>query len=252
MSITVSEGTDSTWSLTTITATEIITAALREINAIGQGESISSTDTSFGLGKLNRMIDQWWANREYVHYREIVSYAWTTSQTSYTIGLSGYDFTGNKPIKIEAANLIRTGSDPDEHVPINVWEVDEYFSIPYPATSAVEPIGIYYQPAAAYGTIYPYPYPENTATALANKLELLIWAQLSKFDTASTAVSLAPGYEEAIILSLAEKLCSSFEKEPPRSLSIEAGRARALLTSLNMNSPKYGTRDSGIPTAEAW
>lgn len=251
MSYTISEGTATAWAVTTITARTIITDAMREMNAIGQGETISTNDANLGLVKLNRLMDQWWASKQYVPYRQIVSYAWSTSKSSYTIGPSG-DFVGDRPVRVEKANLIRTWTDPDQHIPINVYDADEFFRLAYPALDAEEPESIYYQATVTNGTIYPYPYPSDTTTALANKLELLVWTQLSKFTTLDTAISLAPGYEEAIILTLAERLCPSFEKESSLGLRREAAKAREILTSINVIPFKPDGRDYGIPDCEGW
>jgi len=87
---------------------------------------------------------------------------------------------------------------------------------------------------------------------LANKLEIFSLVQLDSFASLGTAVDLPPGYQEAITLSLAEKLSLPFAKSVTADLRDDARKARAIMTSLNTKPLRLATRDCGIPTSPAW
>jgi hypothetical protein len=139
-------------------------------------------------------------------------------------------------------------------VPLIVQEIQEFADIPYPATDGEEPTHIYYQPAIPNGKIYPWPYPEDTAAALANKLELFLWYTIADVTAAAidTEFDLPDGYEVAITLSLAEVLCIPYEKAISPDLARFAREARALIASANTKSSKISTLDSGIPQSEGY
>lgn len=236
----------------TVTGTTLCTDALRAINIGDAFNAPSDEDLALALGWLNRMIDRWNADRLNIYYMADDSYAWTTSKQSYTIGPTLADFTAVRPAKIERANLIVVSTDPDYRKPLEVIDVSDYSEITVPAQSGSEPDRIYYKATYPNGTIYPWPYPENDADVLLNKLELFTWAQLSALAALSASIYLPPGYEDAITLSLAEKLCIPFEKAVPQALAREASKARGIIKSLNANPAKLKTRDSGIPTAASW
>ena len=225
---------------------------MQTIGAIAQGESASSADGALGLAILNRLLDQWNAAKRYVYNMYHAEYAWTTSQQSYTIGQDSADFAQDRPIRIEKANLVIVSTDPDYRLPLDVYEWDEYAGIAVPAQDGSQPQLIYYRPTFPNGTIYPWPYPENDADVLANKLEIFSLVQLDSFASLGTAVDLPPGYQEAITLSLAEKLSLPFAKSVTADLRDDARKARAIMTSLNTKPLRLATRDCGIPTSPAW
>jgi hypothetical protein len=234
-----------------ISASDIIDIAMKRINRLGSGQTISSSDQTFALAELNNLIDHWRALRRFVVYYKHAEYTFTASKQYYTIGWSGADFEADRPIKIIRANLIRTADTPDSRVPLLVYEMTDYAQITYPATSGSEPMLIYYQPTTPNGTIYPYPYPNSDAASLANKLELFTWSYLDQFASTSTTVEFAPGYKDAIIWTLSERLADSFGTSLTPVQTNLARQSRSAIASNNMKGFKI-TRDNGIPMAEAY
>jgi len=232
-----------------VTALEIIQSALRRINRLGVGQTISTADLSFSLGELNDLIDHWRALKRFVLYYSHSEYTWTTSKQSYTIGQDSADFTADRPIKIARANLIHSGDDPDSYTPLAVYDMTEYASLSTPVLSDEESVCIYYQPTVPNGTIWPWPYPANTAEALANKLQLFTWSYLNEFATSDTSVDLAPGYKDALKWTLAERLADAFGVTLTDTQKKLARQSRAAIASNNLKSYKI-TSDYGIPNAE--
>ncbi len=61
------------------------------------------------------------------------------------------------------------------------------------------------------------------------------------------AASFPPGYEEAIVYNLAERMCVAWAKPIGVELELMARRARAKVQSLNSVAPKLATADAGMP-----
>src|SRR5262249_22300097 len=62
-----------------------------------------------------------------------------------------------------------------------------------------------------------------------------------------SAISLPPGYRQALTLTLAERLCPSFEKQPHPLLIQSASKARQAIFQNNSESPRINTQDFGMP-----
>ncbi len=235
------------------TPQNLIDDALKEIGALAADESPASYETTFCLRKLNRLLDSWNTRKLFAYVINHNSYTFATSKQSYTIGpaSSTPDFTAPRPVRIERANLVLVAGAPDSNIPLEIINTDDYAALQVPALSGL-PTKLYYQPTVTKGTLWPWPYPTDTA----NKLELFTWNQLGSIASAdlATAYALPPGYEDAIIYSLAESLLPSFPAFATPSLVATLERlgreARANISGLNSRIPKMDTQDWGIPASE--
>ena len=223
------------------------TAALRELAIVSPEETPSADDLAWVLNVANRLVSQWNTRKRFIVVMSIQSFTFTTSQQSYSIGRSAANFNADRPSKIEWANLIQTSVNPNERWPLEVIEVADYGEITIPTETAEIPAELYYAPTVPNGTLWPWPYPEDTAAAKNNKLELAMWTRLASFTALDTAIDLADGYDDAIVLSLAERLAPSFGLSVSPELEAAARRARSAIQSVNSKAPKLATRDSGMP-----
>jgi len=223
------------------TGQAIVSGALEEIGVIGAGQTASHNLYSSGLARLNRMLDTWRTVKRYVYMTQHASYTFGVSQQSYLIGPSDdADFDAERPAFIDKANLIRVSATPDEHIPLQIIEVEDYSQIRQPATSAAEPYALYWQASAPDVTLYPFPYPTTTT----NKLELYTRKRLESF-TLEGPVNLPDGYENALVLSLAEAICPAYGVDPSMELKDQARHARAAIASLNSKPPRLNG-DTGL------
>lgn len=69
-----------------MTALDIITGALLEINAIALSEQPNSSDASFGLNKLNDILDEWSARKLYIYSENFPTYTLVPALNPHTIG----------------------------------------------------------------------------------------------------------------------------------------------------------------------
>jgi hypothetical protein len=213
------------------TAGDMISNSLMEIGALAQGETAAASDLAFGLSKLNRMLDLWNTRSLFVYCITNTSFPFSASQQSYTIGpaATSADFTATRPVRIDRANLVLVSSTPHVQTPLWVMNVDDYSSLRIPALSSTFPTRLYYQATYPKGTLWPWPYP----TDVTNELELYMWTALSEFATTASTVSLPPGYEEALTLTLAESMCPAYGKQIDPGLARFASQARANVQALN-------------------
>lgn len=236
----------------TVTGYQLIENALKEINVLDPEDTVSAAMLEHGRQRLNRMLDLWKTRNLFVYAIDHEVYVFTTSKTNYSIGPTGADFTAGRPLRIDRANLVRVGADPDQHVPLITQEIQDFADIPYRLEDGEEPTHLYYQPTVPNGTLWPWPYPEDTVAALANKLELFLPYQIDVISDCLTEFALPYGYEEAITQTLAELLCTPYEKTVSGDLARSARKARAAIATVNSRAPKISTRDTGVPMSEAY
>jgi hypothetical protein len=223
-----------------ISAGDICTAALTELQAIAQGETPSAGDMSWALQKLNRLVDNWATRRQLVYNVNFNEYTLTPNLQPHTIGpaepsLQVPNFTVPvRPVKIINANIVITSVSPDVRYPLYLMNDDEWAAISVRQITVALPEALYYSTDWPLGKLYLWPIPN-----IAYKLELETWTVISQFTKASDKFSLPPGYWDAVVYSLAEELIPSFPNSPSgAAVSVLAKRARGQLAQLNSKSPK--------------
>lgn len=219
------------------TVLDLITNAFAEFGQYAVGETVPSADAAFALARLNRMLDNWSTRQLYSYCSNEVTVPFGTSKQSYTIGRSAADFDYDRPVKIEDARLVLISSTPYVYIPLDVMNMDEYSDLRVPGLSSSIPTRLYYQATYPNGTLWPWPYP----TTVTNMLHMHVWNKLASLASLSAVISLAPGYEEAVTLSLAERLCPAFGKQISQDLKDQARKARADIQSLNSEPNKLKT-----------
>jgi hypothetical protein len=229
------------------TTLDLITAALEEIGALAGGETPSATDTDLALRRFNFLVSDWNTRKRFAYFMRSQQFTFTNSQQSYSIGTSANsaDFVvsaGDRPARLEFAQLVLTDSSPNVEILCEVINVELYVNITVPSLSSQFPRVIYYKPTVPNGTIVPYPaFPTKTSY----KLDLSWWNQLETVAIAdiATALVLPPGYANAMVLTLAEKLARPMGRPIDAELKQQARQARANIQSLNMPAPVISSTD---------
>lgn len=225
---------------------EIVSDAYAEVGAKALGNDLTGDKTDQGRRLLNRMLGQWRLQRKMVSYLQNLPFALTTA-TSYTIGpasttpdlqLPGASDT--RPVKIERANLREGSAAPYIYTPLDIIPVQEFADDPW-RESPGQAYSLYYKRTFPAGTLFPWPF----MCIAGNYLELFIWNQLvsiAEADLATEAV-LDDGQEDAIVMSLAERLLTLYPGRSNESEIIRrAGLARAYLQTVNAETPRMDTR----------
>lgn len=219
---------------------DLITAALQEINVCPAGDTPSAEDMAFGLNKLNLLLDTWATDESYVYNKDFSTYTLIPNHQPHTIGASGADFTVTQaPVKIEAASLILTNSAPNVGIPLPIRDADWWADERIKALTSTSPTDLYYSQASPNGKIFLWPIP-----TIAYKLELETWVVLNQIATIATVLNLPTGYQAALTYSLAESW-PAVTIDP--MLIGRAKNARLAVQGVNIASPRMGTVDSGMP-----
>ena len=210
------------------TAADLIRASLREIGVLAAGEAGAGDDLTDGLDTLNRMLDQWAAERLMIYTFTRTTWTITASDGRYSVGASG-DVNVARPTYIHRVNFIDTSTDPDTEYPLQPHTEDSWAAVRLKAQTSNYPTSFYYNPTFPTGTLDLWPVP--TATTLTGALYApQAVAQLAAL---TTSVALPPGYSEAIVKNLALKLLPSYERQPNPLLVEQARNAVGILKRVN-------------------
>jgi len=222
-----------------VTGRDLVTAAFLEPNILGAGEVLTPEDLDFGLSKLNRLIDNWNAEREAAYCNVFTPFTLTPALSPHTIGPAGTWVTPQRPVTIESLELVLTGGT---RVPITLRDRDWYAALSVPAFSNAYPLDCHYEPDWPTGKLYFYPVPSAALQVIVGVRQVL-----GGF-TADTVFSLPVGYQDALILTLCEDLATAYPGAviTPK-LEAKATAARARIFANNTGAPRLMTRDAGMP-----
>jgi hypothetical protein len=187
---------------------DIITGALRRINAYMPGENISDMDANDALDVLNDLLDSLSTQESYVYGSLENILAFTPGQYQYTIGTGG-NFNVARPLRITKAftritNQQANGLD----YPMDILSQQEYADIGLKRLGGPWPIAVYYNPTYPLGNLYFYPNPSG-----AGELHLFTDTILTNMSLAG-AVSLPQGYKRALKWLLAGEIASEYGITP--------------------------------------
>jgi hypothetical protein len=188
--------------LGTNTALDILKRAMRLAGVYSIGEEPSADETASGLMALNGMIGTW-ANEAlmiYAHTRETIPLVAGTN--FYTLGETGTVVT-TRPIEIlDSAYIVYQ----DISYPCPRMTVDQFNSIPFKMQTAEFPWAFYYQDLFPDGRLRVYPTPTNASIFFMTSKK-----QLAGFSSLTDAVSLPPGYFDALCFNMATYWCPEFD-----------------------------------------
>ena len=226
-----------------ISMLDLITNALIEIGAYSMGEPIYPAEALFCLSKFNRLLDSWNTQRLYAYNNTFASIPLDPNHQPHTIG-PGADFNvPQRPVTIEDANIILNSVNPPVRSPLNLRDYEWWANQRTQTIATTLPTDLYYSPDFPIGNMYLWPVP-----TLPYLLEIWSRCVLGTVANLTVLLSLAPGYESALTLSLAETLISPFQAQPSQILMADALTARAAIQRTNSKPPKISTMDSGMPS----
>lgn len=226
-----------------MTARQLIAEALLELGVGTPGQALEAAIAAQGLSKLNRIIDNWNAEREAIYADQWLTFTLTRSLQPHTIGPTGATWTtAQRPVSIENAQLI-VG---DVTYPITLRLAAWWAGQSDPTLSDDLPTDLYYDATWPNGSLYFWPVPSASYD-----VQLLVRAVLTDY-TLDTVVNLPPGYRDALTLTLAEECAASMGMMAEPSTVMSASKARARIFTNNTITPPLATRDSGIPGGRGW
>lgn len=229
-----------------VTVLNLVSDSLREIGVLAGGQPLSAEDGEFAVTRLNQLFDNYNAMKEASFVERFDTFTFIASQQDYTIGpaASSPDFAllNARPDSILAANVILDNVSPDVRNPIVVRDYQWWASVSVRAVTSTFPTDVYYEPDWPLGILHFWPKPTSTYG-----LELVTsntFAQVALADT----LNLPSGYQNAIMLTLAEDLAPAFGRSPNGTTTTKAREARARIFSVNEFVPRLQTQDAGMPS----
>ena len=239
---------------------DIITDARSEILAEAGGfDPIPPNEFLLGLRIFNRLMGMWTTIRNYAWHERTDTYTFASSKQTYTIGPSNPsftpDFVGPRPTRILRANIVDNVVSPVVFIPLRIVDYDQwasfrvlqilvtiptvlwpdfgYTSVGTGSNSSTFPgvpnpgyanLNFWGEPTSGYGVIL-YT-PEQLTNGLC---------------TLDTNFTFPPGYEMAIIKTLAEYLAPSYGRSISPELQRQAREARAAIRNLNTKAHALNT-----------
>lgn len=223
------------------TARTIITSALEELGVAGTGKTLSAEDLDIGLRRLNALIDGWRLEPGWAYTTTAVTAALPDATRSRTIG-SGAQFNTARPVRIESGSFVTTSQGYDYPLAV-ITDESEYSGLTLKDTGGGWPRFVFYDTGSPTGNVYFWPLGACDVT-------LSVLTHVGSFATVNTDLTLTPGYERAMALTLAEELGPAFERTPSALTVRNAAAARRALKRANHSTPQLdvgGEPYLGIP-----
>jgi hypothetical protein len=223
------------------TAQDFIGRALRHCVQTRPGYVAGPELLADVLTEWAALYDQWDLDRnmsltrpEFIY--PVISSGFRGNHRDYSIGPTGADFTGPRPIKILKANLLISTVNPAARTPLAVIPFRDYGDIPVltvPPTGITE--AIFYEATFPNGILHFWP-PINS-----NSVE--IWQNNALVAPVNLGddVSFPPGYQDAVVFSLAERsqyLCTKEMGKLNPKIAGWALKARQRIKNANTGNPK--------------
>ena len=185
-------------------ASDIINSALTIIGVLAAGETPAAEDSAYALATLNTLLENWNVQGLQIFTLTNFKNALTAAKQAYTMGVGG-DFSTTRPVRIEAAGIIRGGV----RTPLKLMNAQEWAMELSRNATDILPQKVYNDnsfDASGRTTLNFLPIPsDNNCVA-----DLFVWAQLGDGFLISDPVSFPPGYLKAIQYNLAVDLAPAF------------------------------------------
>ena len=230
----------------TITVADLITAAMRRINALQENEQPTAAALEDGFQRLNDLMESWQTERLTIPY--ILRTTWTISSTKgtlaspYTVG-SGGDIDVARPTFIDDIRYQDTSLSPTYEYPLVSLTDKEWQAIPQKNLTSPLPVYAYYNPTYAnyLGSLYLWMVP----TSATLQGVLYAPAQVAGFGSTATTIILPPGYQRFMRDNLAVELQPEFLQNVPIDPSL---RASAIESKANIKRRNTRSNDMLTPT----
>lgn len=208
------------------TVVSIIKLALKDIGALGVGETPTADELTDSFDTLKQLVAQWQIDGLMIYASAEVSFAATGAQ-SYTIGAGGAVNTA-RPAEVNSAFWRSGGIDYDLDV---LTSFEDYQRIGSKSDTGT-PEAVFYDPDNTLGTLYVWPKPSS------GTFYLTVRSPLPSYSSTTESLSVPGEYELALRYSLAELLAPAFQMPLRPDIAALAKRARKLVKRNNVRIPE--------------
>jgi hypothetical protein len=236
----------------TYTVEDLVNDALIEIGVASPSDPADNETVQWAFRKLNYVMDTWQAMRNKVYSYSFDLFTFQANVTPTVMGPSPAATPGfsvpQRPVRIESAALILNAGFPVD-LQINIRDKDWWAANQVKGLQTNVPTDLYPDYAWPDALLYFWP-----VINIGSQVRLQTWTTVTQFASITDPIggyggpgTLPPAYRNAVMLTLAETLCSGAQKEPSPSLISSAMYARAAMIGPNEGPPRISLRDSGMP-----
>jgi hypothetical protein len=222
-----------------MTVSDLITRSMRLLGALNIGDQPTAAEAQNALTALNALADAWALERLLLYTTGRNLYNLAPNQQVYQIGPLGPDWIAPRPLSLEGAGLIISSSDPTQvlEVPLEVLRTDrDWQMLRVKGITSTLPTKLYYDHGFSTGAgnlgsgnIALWPVPTQ-----ANQIALYTPTAISQFTGLTQTISLPPGYNRALVYSLAIEMAPEFDRQPSEVIVAVAERALDNLKRTNL------------------
>lgn len=206
---------------------DMISGALLDSGALGEGQTPTGPQMNRGLVLLNQMIAEWQRQRWLVYHLITVGVVSTGAQ-SYGLG-PGLPFNVPRTDRLESAFLRQTNSGLPVDYPLEIIQsMEDYNRIRLKTLTSFSG-GIFYDSGWPTGLIYPWPVP----LASIYSIFITIKQALPTFTALNQDLDLPPEYENAINYSLQRRFRAAFRLPPDPEINALAKTALNVIRNAN-------------------
>lgn len=234
------------------TVDDLINDALIEIGVASPGDPADNDTVQWAFRKLNNVMDTWQAMRNKVYSHAFAIFTFQANTNPIVMGPSPAATPGwsvpQRPVRIESAALILNAGFPVD-LRINIRDDDWWAANQVKGLSMNVPTDLYPDYSWPDALLYFWP-----VINIGSQVRLQTWATVQQFSLITDPIggpggpgTLPPAYRNAIMLTLAETLCSGAQKEASPTLISSAAYARAAMVGNNAQAPRITLQDSGMP-----
>ena len=224
---------------------DIINLALYELNTLAQGETPDTGLQTYVFNRLNLLLDEWSARKPFAYAVDFNVYTLQANLSPHTIGPSGATFTvTQRPNRLEGADLILNTTPTNVDIPLNVRDEQWWLYERVKSLTSSIPTDVYYSPQWPNGQLFFWPVP-----TFAYQVRLETWTLINQFSSVSNTVVFPPGYQNALMLTLATQIAAGVGGQLNPATVENAKRALKAIQSNNMAAPRTTTVEAGQPRA---
>jgi len=221
-----------------MTARELVTDILQDLNVVGGDEVPSDHDAHLVLRKMNRWISSLLLENLALFYLARTEHPLTANVASYTVGTGGA-INITRPDHFDQVGLILdTAATPPSELPVEILTDQRWQDVLHKSLTSTLVQAVYYDRNwnAGLATLYLWPVPTVGNTALV----LYRLAPLTEFADLNTVYTLPPGYELFFETNVLELVAPTFGKQVTTDQAKAAAAARVRVKRANIRPVEIG------------
>jgi hypothetical protein len=208
---------------------DLATDALLDLGVLAAGEVPTADDLNNALRAMNRLIDQWAAERLQIYSPSVeTTWAIVSGTQTYTVGTGG---TVNvaRPVFLNDVRFRNTATTPPVEFQMRPLTDEEWTRIPIKTLTSTLPTSYYYNPTFPLGALKLYPVPTlSTLTGV-----LYAPQAVAEITNVTSTITLPPGYRRMIVKNLAVEMAPSYQREVQREIASAADQSKRVVKIAN-------------------